>query len=813
MGEKIIYQSTHEYVLADGAPAFSVTMKKYEEGDKVKKSAIVYRMIDGVMVKGMGDEFAEGGRPLYRLPQLADAKLVFITEGERKCEKLQQRLGDYAVATCYSGGAQAWSKTDFTPLLKKRVVVCADNDAPGIKAAHGIVDMLHDLGIEAAAFLPDTEFTLSVVPEKWDVGDEPPEGVTEEALIERLKAVMEDAGKAHIPLADWRDTVEKAEKETSEKKYAENTAAKTRASKKYAELDFDKYFKPMGYAGNYYHFLKKQGMIKIERRVGDMIGGHAFLELIPDKNFWVDICYKADSLINNKPDWEGLAIEMVNRCHIRGNIAEQDERGFGAWRDGKDIVQNSLTGLTVNGNVTDAYYYKSPNNYFYNCQPSYTGFKVPKDELSEGERRLILSLVKTVRWEKEVSGDMLAGWMMNAVIPGMLDWRPHLWMSGNRGTGKSKVMEKIIAPILGPFCRKMSHSTTIPGILQEIDGASVSIVMDEMESNVDKSKRATADMIDVARKISSDAGYRRVTSPNGKKRVQICVSMMCFISISVGLAQASDRSRFTVLPLRIPTDKSKMSMNYRLMEELSAAIPKDLGEKIYYYMLEHWAIHQQNIQLFSEVFSVQHNDQRAGDQYGTLLAGRWLLEHTRLATRDEAMQMVTKDDYSYYLREETTDSEDNQVLDHIGLSRIRVDTGSGPREYQANNLFSMAFGMIGELEAENMGIIKISDTRARAALAQYGIYCDTLEQAVHFLVTDREGMVGELLKGSPFSTGWASILSRHPGAVRQRKRVQYVGKVASVITIPIEYVLPNGDDVFGGAEHQHEYDQQGFKYN
>jgi putative DNA primase/helicase len=791
MGEEIIYQSTHEYLLADGAPAFSVTMKKEKNAaGKVGKSAIVYRMVDGTMVKGMGDEFANGNRPLYRLPQLAGAKLVFITEGERKCERLQQRLGDYAVATCYSGGAQGWSKTDFTPLIGKRVVVCADNDTPGIKAAHGVVDLLHDLGIKAAAFLPDAAFVLNVVPEKWDVGDEPPEGVTEQVLLEKLKAAMDAVEAAsYIPLDDIDETIAAIESETSEKKFIQNADSRARSSKKYAELDFDKYFKPMGYAGNYYHFLKKQGMIKIDRRVGDLIGGHTFLELIPDKNFWVDICYKADSLVNNKPDWEGLSIEMVNRCHNKGNIQDQDERGFGAWRDGKDIVQNRLTGLTVNNNATDAYYYKSPNNYFYNCEPSYTGFKDPKEPIADYERELIINLVKTVRWEKEISGDMLAGWLMNAVIPGMLDWRPHIWMSGNKGTGKSKVMEKIISPILGPFCKKMSHSTTLPGVLQEISGASISIVMDEMESNSDKAKRITAEMVDVARKVSSDAGYRRVTSPNGKKRIQSCVSMMCFISISVVLAQASDRSRFTVLPLRIPADKSKMSMNYRLMEELSAAIPRDLGEKIYYYMLEHWEIHQKNIQMFAEVFTVQHGDQRAGDQYGTLLAGRWILENPRLVTKAEAINIVTRDDYSYYLREEATDSEDNQVLEHIGYSRIRVDTSSGPREYQVYNLFSMAFGRMNELEAENMGIIKITDTRARAALAQYGIYCDTLEQTVHFLVTDREGMVGDLLKGSPFGTGWASILSRHEGATRQKKRVQYIGKIASVITISIDHIL------------------------
>lgn len=807
MGEKIIYESTHEYLLADGTSAFSVTMKKRELGNgKIDKSAVVYHMADGVMVKGMGEKFAQGDRPLYRLPQLADVKLVYITEGERKCEKLQERIGEYAVATCYSGGANAWKKTNYVPLIGKRVVVCADNDKPGMEAAHGLVDLLHELGIEAGAFIPDVEFPLNVVPEKWDVGDAPPEGVTEEVLLDKLKKKMDAVGSDNsVPLDDVHLTIEQIEAETSKQKFTQDTASKAAAAKKYAALNFDKYFKPIGFAGSYYYFLKKQGMIKIERRVGDMIGGHAFLELIPDKNYWIDVCFKAGTLINNKPDWEGLAIEMVNRCHVKGNIQEQDERGFGAWRDGKDIVQNRLTGLTVNGNATDAYYYASPNNYFYDCQPSYTGFKDPKAELSKYERDMIVSLVKTVRWEKECSGDMLVGWLMNAVIPGMLDWRPHVWMSGNKGTGKSKVMEKIIAPILGPFCKKMSHSTTLPGILQEINCASLSIVMDEMESNSEKARRITAEMVDVARKVSSDAGYRRVTSPNGKKRIQSCVSMMCFISISVALQQASDRSRFTVLPLRIPADKSKMSQNYRLMEDISAALPKDLGEKLYYYMLENFEIHRKNIEIFAEAFTELYGEQRAGDQYGTLIAGRWLCSHPKEVTKQEAIDWITRDDYSYYLRDEAKESEDSQVLDHIGLSRMRVDTPSGHYELQAYQLFAMAFNRITALGAENMGIPLINDSKARAVLAQYGLYCDTLEQAVHFLVTDREGMVGDLLKGSPFGSGWSSILSRHPGATRQKKRVQYIGKLASVITIPLEHILD--DASIEGADTQHEYPQ------
>jgi hypothetical protein len=69
-----------------------------------------------------GDDWRIGAmpdpRPLYRLPDLAAARLVVVTEGEKAAAKART-LG--FTATTSAGGSQAATKTDWSPLAGKEV--------------------------------------------------------------------------------------------------------------------------------------------------------------------------------------------------------------------------------------------------------------------------------------------------------------------------------------------------------------------------------------------------------------------------------------------------------------------------------------------------------------------------------------------------------------------------------------------------------------------------------------------------------------------------------------------------------------------
>lgn len=81
-------------------------------------------------------------RPLYGLHRLSNADVVYIVEGE-KCVDAARTIG--LTATTSSGGAQVPTKTDWTPLAGKEVVIWPDNDDPGRKFPDTVSEILLDL--------------------------------------------------------------------------------------------------------------------------------------------------------------------------------------------------------------------------------------------------------------------------------------------------------------------------------------------------------------------------------------------------------------------------------------------------------------------------------------------------------------------------------------------------------------------------------------------------------------------------------------------------------------------------------------------
>lgn len=73
---------------------------------------------------------------LVELSQRPDTP-VLLCEGE-KCVIAAARAFPGYVATTWMNGAQAIRKTDFAPLIGRRVIVLPDNDTPGRKAAEAL---------------------------------------------------------------------------------------------------------------------------------------------------------------------------------------------------------------------------------------------------------------------------------------------------------------------------------------------------------------------------------------------------------------------------------------------------------------------------------------------------------------------------------------------------------------------------------------------------------------------------------------------------------------------------------------------------
>jgi len=135
-----------EYQDAEGRLVGVVLRWNLAKGDKEIRP--IARYPDGWRIAAMPEP-----RPLYRLPEILAADpehLVVVVEGE-KAASAAWNCG--LLATTSAGGAQAATKTDWSPLRGQRVLILPDNDQAGEKYAAEVMTHILQAGAKEVRVL------------------------------------------------------------------------------------------------------------------------------------------------------------------------------------------------------------------------------------------------------------------------------------------------------------------------------------------------------------------------------------------------------------------------------------------------------------------------------------------------------------------------------------------------------------------------------------------------------------------------------------------------------------------------------------
>ena len=120
-------------------------------------------------------------RPLYGLPWLADSSCpVVVVEGEKKCRKVQEVMGEAVAAVTWANGGKSWSKADWTALAKRDVILWpdADKDAGvGLQTMLDIGRHIKGMGCIVSTYIPRGK------PAGWDAYD---------ATEEEVRTIIEE---------------------------------------------------------------------------------------------------------------------------------------------------------------------------------------------------------------------------------------------------------------------------------------------------------------------------------------------------------------------------------------------------------------------------------------------------------------------------------------------------------------------------------------------------------------------------------------------------------------------------------------------
>jgi hypothetical protein len=184
-------------------------------------------------------------------------------------------------------------------------------------------------------------------------------------------------------------------------------------------------------------------------------------------------------------DWrpDTVTEALMQACGVEGVWSPNGRlRGRGAWQgeDG-DLVLHLGHQIMVNGQP------QRPgvrDRFVYPVRPKRPG---PARERqpggAEGPGAELLGLLKHWNWARgDLDARLALGWCAAGMLCGALHWRPHMWIGGPRGTGKSTLMRLIEWLFVGDQGIVTSADPTTAAIRSKLGNDAMPVAFDEAEA-------------------------------------------------------------------------------------------------------------------------------------------------------------------------------------------------------------------------------------------------------------------------------------------------------------------------------------------
>lgn len=700
-------------------------------------------------------------RPLYGLHELASKPdaVVILCEGEKKADAANRMLGHMnAVGVSWSGGSKAIKKMAWEPLRGRKVLLWPDADEVGMQAMDGYTDKngQHHPGV--AEILKDIAAAVKIVdppagvPEAWDLADAEKEGWTGEQVFAHIKAT------ARLPQC-MQPKPEAAPAPEDEPPPLEDL-----------EPDDDvPAFRPLGYDHGRYFYLAGRAAQVIELSAA----AHSKLNLlsIAPLSYWERAYPGGDGV-----SWDMAANALMRQCEAAGVYDPSKVRGRGAWWDDGRALLHVGDRLIIDGEerpLTD------PGvRYVYEAAPPLHIDMA--DPLTAREAHELVELCKMLQWEKPISGVLLAGWIFLAPICGALAWRPHIWLTGGAGTGKTWVQSHIVGPCLGNTAIHPQGVATEAGIRQRLGMDARPVVFDEAEGEDEKAQARIQSVMELARQASSESGGEIIKGTASGKAMQFRIrSMFAFSSIGVGVQQYADKTRVTVLALH--ADPNKTEEQRRAHFEALQARTASLLTAEYCARMRARAVSmigaiRQNAKTFAAAGAAVIGTQRLGDQIGTMLAGAYALHSSGLISAEDARKWIERQDWSdetalHEVKDEVSCL--TRILEHV----MRVDGTQATSQRSVGELIRIAATRVGDAD--------IGPGTASEHLERIGIKVEG--DAV--LIANTHTGIAKILEGTLWAREWGRILKRIPGAQPRNPMRFSSGGTHRSIAVPVAAIL------------------------
>jgi len=372
---------------------------------------------------------------------------------------------------------------------------------------------------------------------------------------------------------------------------------------------------PLGYDDDTCYFVDTAGQVRAVTRF-DSDALFSLFGLTPNFVYWAWPRFSMPK--KGRPSRiNGLELNQAKQCLVR---AAQDRgvydpvasvRGRGAWVDDSGaLVWHSGDSLW---RLEDGKLRRSPpaeigRHYYVRGAKTFHPWRAPVPA-DESPARSIFETLRSWRWARPVIDPIFALGMLGCgLMSGALQHRPHIFVSGDRGTGKT-TLQDFFRSAWGAAGIALEDATEA-GIAQLSQVDVLPISFDELEARADNRRAET--IIGLARIAYSGASRLRGSTEHDAKMFRIR-SCFVFSAINPPPMSAADRSRMVMLNLdRITADAVRPGP--------LANRDDAIGRMLLRRMMEGWPDFVRGIDSWRELLREAGLTARMQDTYGALLA-------------------------------------------------------------------------------------------------------------------------------------------------------------------------------------------------
>lgn len=724
-----------------------------------------------------------------------DLSVIVIAEGYSTGDAIRQATGLPVLVSFDAGNMIAVAKSKSADFPETKFIFAADNDQWTFKRGKCPDDVkpkevpgdssewenwrrngwLVNPGIEAARQAAVAIGGASVVWPEFDPEDKNKRTDFNDALTTMGKEYVKDRITSVIKKAEVMDTPEPVINPDTD-----FDSQRFRGDPYYgdiqvnyelqSDIDIDEkeeFFNILGHDEGQYYFLPRRGGQIVSMAPVSLNQFVNLCRLAPLPH-WNSL--KEDNETNKKLA-ERMTAFLIMECENKGIFQPYNIKGVGMWKDGSNYVMHCGNQLFVNGNYIKPHKFKGKNAY----PLRQTNIDITDNPLGNKEANKLRELCKRVSWENTLSGDLLAGWCVIAPVCAVLKWRPHIWVTGPSQGGKTTVLEKIVRRMVGNIGLYFEGGTTEAAFRQLLGCDGRPIILDESESESQKDKVITQDILLLARRSSSGAMIAKGSS-GGKAQEYTVRSAFCFSSINTPIKQRADESRIS--KLKIVKDRSEGATDkYKNLEiDLDTILTEEFGKRLLTRTVLNIENLIKNINTFVSAASNVLKDKRAADQIAPMLAGLHLLTSTKEISLEEAIQWIGQQDWSLHTAiKEKTDPE--RFIEIVVSRSIRFQKSGTIQEVTIGSLIEMALDNGAESED------------AERKLREYGIW----PRDKFVWLSNTSPRLEELLKDTPWSS-WKGFIIDLKDSERKEAVLFSPGLKSRAVAIPLSYFDIKEDD-------------------